>query len=207
MYVESVKCKRFKKGEKEKAITFWNKEMLKNRERWEMSNGGFGQGKVKRLSIMPFNINELEEQIGNDYLQVRFVNNIYLKCSKNNYLKSNYVFSGEIQAEIGKMDGMLKAAVDYKKKMERRLISLYRNHSDNEEVLRLKESYNLLLEDKPCWEYVKTEKLTKTDELIRDLGDNEWQSEMPFVQNENDDHQQNIETDVGGNCFNQNFIQ
>ncbi|KAI3755081.1 hypothetical protein L1987_54874 [Smallanthus sonchifolius] len=50
LYVDSVECKGIKMEKKMNPISFWNMSRLKERQKWEIENGGFGKGKYKRLT-------------------------------------------------------------------------------------------------------------------------------------------------------------
>ncbi|KAI3755087.1 hypothetical protein L1987_54880 [Smallanthus sonchifolius] len=50
MYVDSVECKGIKMDKKMNPISFWNMSRLKERQKWEIENGGFGKGKYKWLT-------------------------------------------------------------------------------------------------------------------------------------------------------------
>ncbi|KAI3795308.1 hypothetical protein L1987_37959 [Smallanthus sonchifolius] len=50
LYVDSVECKWIKMDKKMNLICFWNMSRLKERQKWEIKNGGFGIGMYKRLT-------------------------------------------------------------------------------------------------------------------------------------------------------------
>ncbi|KAI3754692.1 hypothetical protein L1987_54480 [Smallanthus sonchifolius] len=50
LYVDSIKCKGIKMDKNTNPIRIWNMSRLKERQKWEIENGGFGKGKFKRLS-------------------------------------------------------------------------------------------------------------------------------------------------------------
>ncbi|KAI3694887.1 hypothetical protein L1987_77869 [Smallanthus sonchifolius] len=50
MYVDSIECKGIKMDKNTNPISFWNMSRLKERQKWEIENGGFGKGKFKRFS-------------------------------------------------------------------------------------------------------------------------------------------------------------
>ncbi|KAI3820066.1 hypothetical protein L1987_13922 [Smallanthus sonchifolius] len=50
LYVDSIECKGIKMDKNTNPISFWTMNRLKERQKWEVKNGGFGKGKYKRLS-------------------------------------------------------------------------------------------------------------------------------------------------------------
>ncbi|KAI3732522.1 hypothetical protein L1987_63727 [Smallanthus sonchifolius] len=50
LYVDSIECKGIKMDKNTNPISLWNMSRLKERQKWEIENGGFGKGKFKRLS-------------------------------------------------------------------------------------------------------------------------------------------------------------
>ncbi|KAI3763181.1 hypothetical protein L1987_53632 [Smallanthus sonchifolius] len=62
LYVDSIECKGIKMDKNTIPISFWNMSRLKERQKWEIENGGFGKGKFKRLSKVV--VDEDEGNIG-----------------------------------------------------------------------------------------------------------------------------------------------
>jgi hypothetical protein len=65
LYVDSVKCKGIVVDKNVNAITFWNMNRLRERQKLEISKGGFGIGKLKKLSkVVDYGMEEEEPERG-----------------------------------------------------------------------------------------------------------------------------------------------
>ncbi|KAI3824909.1 hypothetical protein L1987_06382 [Smallanthus sonchifolius] len=64
LYVDSVECKGIKMDRKMNPISFWNMSRLKERQKWEIENGGFGKGKYKRFTKLIEDEDEDERNSG-----------------------------------------------------------------------------------------------------------------------------------------------
>ncbi|KAI3754459.1 hypothetical protein L1987_54243 [Smallanthus sonchifolius] len=101
LYVDSIECKGIKMDKNTNLISFWNMSRLKERQKWEIENCGFGKGMFKRLSKVI--VDEDEGNIGYSYVaengheKKRLINKVREEENDGSTLhqnKSDYVYDG-----------------------------------------------------------------------------------------------------------------
>jgi hypothetical protein len=94
LYVDCVKCPGFKYTNTDSPLTFWTAERLKNRETYEMNNGGFGMGDLGKQHVNLVDYNDIDKsgimRVTDDGMEDLLMKNVDDKDFSVSFMRKNF---------------------------------------------------------------------------------------------------------------------